>query len=250
MHFWSDNSATVAPQIMAALEEANQGVVKSYGADAISARLGELFSQVFEKEVAVLPVPTGTAANALALALLAPPFGAIFCHRESDIHLHACGAPEFYTGGAKLMPIDGPHGKLEPNPVAAAIAELPAGFVHNVQSAAISVAQATECGTVYERQELAALAALARTHELGFHIDGARFANAVTALGCHPAEITWQAGRRHGRGGGRLLRPGARRAAGLSIQARRASRLEDALSRRATRGVSKGRLVAGERAPC
>jgi threonine aldolase len=194
MHFWSDNSATVAPQIMAALEEANQGVVKSYGADAISARLGELFSQVFEKEVAVLPVPTGTAANALALALLAPPFGAIFCHRESDIHLHACGAPEFYTGGAKLMPIDGPHGKLEPNPVAAAIAELPAGFVHNVQSAAISVAQATECGTVYERQELAALAALARTHELGFHIDGARFANAVTALGCHPAEITWQAG--------------------------------------------------------
>ncbi len=194
MRFWSDNSATVAPQIMAALAEANEGAVKSYGGDAISERLGEAFSRVFEKEVTVLPVATGTAANALALALLSPSYGAICCHRESDIHLHACGAPEFYTGGAKLVPLDGPHGKLEPAAVAAAIAELPAGFVHNVQPAAISVAQATECGTVYSPDELAALAAVARKHKLGFHLDGARFANAVAGLDCSPAEITWQAG--------------------------------------------------------
>lgn len=194
MLFWSDNQATVCPEILAAVERANQGAAKAYGADAVSERLNAAFSAVFEAEVAVFPVATGTAANGLAMALLAPSYGAVFCHEDADIHSHACGAPEFYTGGAKLVPVGGAQGRIAADALDAAIDAHPVGFVHGVQPAAVTVAQATECGTVYEARTLTELGAVARDRGLGFHIDGARFANAVAATGASPADLTWRAG--------------------------------------------------------
>jgi len=194
MLFWSDNQATVCPEILAAVERANEGAAKAYGADAISAGLNARFSVVFETDVAVFPVATGTAANALAMALLAPSYGAVFCHEEADIHTHACGASEFYTGGAKLVPVGGADGRVDVDAMTAAIDAHPVGFVHGVQLAAITVAQATECGTVYDADALGTLGAIAQDRGLGFHIDGARFANAVASTGASPADLTWRVG--------------------------------------------------------
>ncbi len=192
MKFWSDNSTAVAPEIMEAPIKANQGVATAYGADEATDRLAGLFSELFETDVSVFPVATGTAGYALALALLAPPYGAILCHRDSEVNVHSCGAPEFYTGGARVVAVDGDAGKLDIAEVTAAIDRFPKGFVHSPQPAALSVAQSTEFGTVYRPSELAALGAIARQHELRFHMDGARFANAVAFLGCTPADITWR----------------------------------------------------------
>jgi len=194
MLFWSDNQATVCPEILAAVERANEGAAKAYGADRISARLNALFSEVFETDVTVFPVAIGTAANALAMALLARSYGAVFCHEEADIHTHACGAPEFYTGGAKMVPVGGAEGRVDAAALTAAIDAHPVGFVHGVQPAAITVAQATECGTVYDAGALAELGVIARDRGLGFHIDGARSANAVVSTGASPADLTWRAG--------------------------------------------------------
>ena len=192
--FWSDNQTEVAPEIMAALAAANRGAAKAYGEDAISGRLDALFSALFETEVAVFPVATGTAANALALSRLAPRFGAIFCHPEAHIHVDECGAAEFYTGGAKLIPVAGAHGRLDAEGLAQALREFRVGAVHQVQPAAVSLTQATERGTVYSLAELAAIAEVAAAHRLGVHMDGARFANAVVHLGCSPADASWRAG--------------------------------------------------------
>jgi threonine aldolase len=138
----------------------------------------------------VFPVATGTAANALALATLTPVWGAIYCHADSHIQTDECGAPEFFAGGAKLLPLPGADAKLAPGTVEAAMIEQ--GVVHHVQPAAISISQATEAGTLYRPEEVAALGA--RRYGLALHMDGARFANAVAALGCSPAELTWRAG--------------------------------------------------------
>ena len=194
MYFWSDNQTAVAPEIMAALAEANSGAAKAYGEDAITERLAKAFSEIFEIDVAVFPLATGTAANALALTLLSPPYGAIYCHPEAHIQVDECGAPEFYTGGGKLVPVAGADGKFDAPALRARLGELEPGFVHHVQAAALSVTQATECGTVYKPAELAALAEVAAEHKLGFHMDGARFANAVVHLALSPAELTWRAG--------------------------------------------------------
>ena len=194
MNFASDNVTGVAPEIFAALEAANQGDAMPYGEDAWTERLTAQFSELFETEVAVFPVATGTAANALALALLAPPYGAIYCHHEAHVAVHECGAPEFYTGGAKLVPLAGAHGKLAPETVAAQLGLPGRGIDHYVQPAALSLSQATEAGTVYLPDEVAALCEVARAHQIGVHMDGARFANAVAALGCAPADLTWRAG--------------------------------------------------------
>lgn len=192
MNFASDNVAGVSPAIMEAIAAANTGAAMPYGADAISARLEKRFAEIFEHEVAVFPVATGTAANALALAAVAPSWGAIFCHDDAHIATDECGAPEFFTAGAKLVTLPGKDGKLWPAAIADRLGGT--GVVHNVQPAAISISQQSEAGTHYRAEEIAALSALARSHGLALHMDGARFANAVAGLGATPAAITWRAG--------------------------------------------------------
>lgn len=192
MDFRSDNTSGVLPEIMAALSAANRGTASSYGADSITEILTRRFSELFERDVAVFPVATGTAANVLALAALTPPWGVIYCHEAAHIAVDECAAPEFYTGGAQLARLPGSYGKIEPDVLAAHIAG--AGVVHHAQPAAISLSQASEAGTVYTPAETAAIADVARRHRLGVHVDGARFANAIAHLGCSPADLTWRAG--------------------------------------------------------
>ncbi|MEQ8968689.1 MAG: beta-eliminating lyase-related protein [Azospirillaceae bacterium] len=195
MIFQSDNVSGAAPEILDALARGMVGTAVSYGADPATARLEAALAEVFETEdLAVLPIATGSAANALALALLCPPWGAIYNEAHAHIAVDECGAPEFYTGGAKLVGLAGDHGKLAPGDLEDALAASGKGDVHQVQPAALSLTQATECGTVYTVAEVAALAAVARAHGLGVHMDGARFANAVAATGAAPADLTWRAG--------------------------------------------------------
>ena len=192
--FASDNVAPVAPEVMAALARVNVGTVHSYGDDPETQRLTTLAREVFETELVIYPVATGTAANALALAVLVPPFGAVYCHETAHINTDECGAPEFFTGGAKLLALASPDGKLSAGQLAAPVAHAREMGVHHVLPAAVSISQATEWGTVYQPDELKALTAAAHAHGLHVHMDGARFANAVAHLGCTPAEASWQSG--------------------------------------------------------
>jgi threonine aldolase len=193
MRFYSDNTATACPEVMAALAEVNHGHEKAYGDDAWTQRLDQALGAFFGTEVRAFAVATGTAANALSLATLTPPYGAVFTHEEAHIVRDECGAPEFFSGGARLALVAGDHGKLSAESLEAALGANPVS-VHSVQPAALSLTQATEFGTVYRPGEIAALTAVARRHGLKVHMDGARFANAVAFLGCHPADITWRAG--------------------------------------------------------
>jgi threonine aldolase len=192
MRFFSDNAAPACPEVMAALAEANR-LDAAYDGDGWSARLDGAFSELFGTEVAALWVATGTAANALALAALCPPFGSIICHCDAHIQNDECGAPEFYTHGAKLLLADGIGAKLDPESVNAAL-DLVRSDVHQNQPAALSITNATEYGLVYTPDEVAALGALCRARGLAFHMDGARFANAVARTGASPAELSWKAG--------------------------------------------------------
>ncbi len=194
MNFKSDNTAPAAPEVLAALARVNDGVAGNYGDDHVTERLKAKLSALFEKEVAVFPVATGTAANALSLAALTPPHGAVFCHEGAHIHVDECGAPEFYSQGAKLVPLKGAHGKVTPEAVKAAFALHQRGVVHHAQPATISITQATELGTVYTNAEVEALARFAKTERLALHMDGARLANAIVHLKCTPAQATWKAG--------------------------------------------------------
>jgi threonine aldolase len=194
VNFASDNTAPASPAILAALVQANQGAVPSYGADALTARVRARLAEVFEHEVVVHPVATGTAANALALATLVHPYGAVICAEESHISTDECGAPEFYTGGAKLITLPSADGKLVPAQIDAVVARARDGGVHHVLPEAVSITQATEWGTVYAAAEVAALGAVCRTHGLRLHMDGARFGNALVHAGVSPAELTWRAG--------------------------------------------------------
>lgn len=192
MRFFSDNAAPVHPSVFAAMAAADH-VDTAYDGDALSRALDARFSDLFGRPVTALWVPTGTAANALALAALCPPYGGILCHRDSHIQNDEGGAPEFYTHGAKLMLVDGPGAKLTPDAVRAA-ADAIANDVHRVQPHAVSITNATEYGCVYTPAEVAALGALAKGRGWRFHMDGARFANAVVTLGCTPAQLTCDAG--------------------------------------------------------
>ncbi len=194
MDFTSDNAAGAAPEILDALTRANDGTAASYGADDVTARLTRRFSELFECEVAVFPVVTGTAANALALAALTPSHGAVICHELAHVHVDECGAPEMFSGGAKLVPVGGASAKIDPHALAAALASLPAGVVHHVQPSALTITQSTEMGSVYSVSEIEALVDVARGRGLHVHMDGARFANALTALDLPPAAATWKAG--------------------------------------------------------
>jgi threonine aldolase len=160
----------------------------------VSAKLNDRFSEVFETKVTVFPIGSGTAANALALSTLTPPYGAIYCHGAGHIHTSEAGATELLTGGAKLLPLEGDRFRLQASSVASALATAGFGIRNRSQPTAVSLTQATEFGTVYRLDELAAIADVARSHRLKIHMDGARFANALVTLGCSPAAATWRVG--------------------------------------------------------
>ena len=192
MRFFSDNAAPVHPAVMQAMADANH-VDTAYDGDQWSARLDAAFSAVFGRDVAVLWVATGTSANCLALASLVQPHQGVICHREAHIEVDECGAPGFYTAGAKLMLVEGEGAKVTPETVEACLNGI-RNDVHQVQAAALSITNATEYGMVYSPAEVAALGALCHDRGLGLHMDGARFANAVATLGCAPADVTVNAG--------------------------------------------------------
>ncbi len=193
MNFGSDNVYGVHPAIMDAVVAANSGTQASYGSDDFTCRAQDQLSELFECELDAFLVLTGTAANSLCLSTMAPPYGAIVCHGDAHILVDECGAPELFTGGAKLIGINDPLGKLQPG----SIEQVLDGFVrgeHDPKPAAISLTQATELGTVYAVDEIAAVGELAHGRGMKLHMDGARFANALVSLGCTPAEMTWKAG--------------------------------------------------------
>ena len=193
MNFCSDNVTGASPEIVDAIMRANEGAAMPYGDDSVTDRLRQRFNEVFETEVTVFPVATGTAANALSLAVLTPSHGAVLCHEESHAWEDECGAPEFYSG-AKLVPLGGDHSKLDPTILETALGHFQIGFEHHVQPATVTLSQATESGTIYDVDEIKAISGLCRERGLKLHMDGARFANALETLGCSPAEATWRAG--------------------------------------------------------
>ena len=192
MRFFSDNAASVCQPVLDAMAAANRADT-AYDGDSLSKGLDDAFGALFGTPVTALWVATGTAANSLALAALCPPYGGVVCHRDAHIQNDECGAPEFFTHGAKLHLADGDGAKLTPESVTTVLDAI-ANDVHRVQPRALSITNATEYGRVYAPDEVVALGSLARARGLGFHMDGARFANAVAHLGCDPADLTWRAG--------------------------------------------------------
>jgi threonine aldolase len=191
--FASDNTAGGAPAILAAVMLATFGQEPPYGTDSWTSSARRRFSEIFDRDVDVLPVSTGSAANALSLATLTPPWGGVLCHRDSHINNDECGAPEFFTGGAKLIALGGENAKIDADELQAAV-HRKVGDVHSVQPSVLSLTQATETGAVYAPAEIRHLAGIAKHAGLRVHMDGARFANALAALDCDPAEVTWRAG--------------------------------------------------------
>jgi len=195
MFFASDNAGPVAPEIMAALARANEGYAMPYGEDAIMGRVTARLREIFEApEAAVYLVATGTAANALSLACLTRPWQAVYCHREAHVEEDECGAPEFFTGGSKLVLLDGDGARIDPAKLHHVVSTAADRGVHGVQRGALSITQTTELGTVYSLAEIRALCDIAKSFDMPVHMDGARFANALVSLGCTPAEMTWKAG--------------------------------------------------------
>jgi threonine aldolase len=190
--FASDNTASICPPAWAALAEANADTDVSYGDDKWTRRLVQRVREIFEKDCEVFLIFNGTAANALTLAHLCRSYHAVICHENAHSHTDECGAPEFFSGGTKLIPIRGRNGKLELETIESAL--LRHGDVHSSKPRVISVTQATELGTVYQRDEIERICEFARRNSLFVHMDGARFANAIAALGCSPKAITWEAG--------------------------------------------------------
>ncbi|WP_323767823.1 threonine aldolase family protein [Marinovum sp.] len=194
MFFASDNTGPVHPRVMQALVQANEGHVPSYGSDDLTRAVETRIREVFEApEAAVYLVATGTTANALALACLSRPWDTVFCTPEAHVQVDECNAPEFYTGGAKLTLV-GKADRMTPPELDAALVHHGSGDVHIAQSGPVTLTQVTENGRLYTLDELRALCDLARRHGSPVHLDGARFANAVAALGCTPAEMTWKLG--------------------------------------------------------
>jgi threonine aldolase len=193
-NFRSDNEAPVAAAIWEALEQSNRGPAHAYAADEWSRKLDAAFSELFGTDVVVLPVATGTVANSIALAAGSPPWGAVFCHRMAHVYCDESGAPEFFGNGLRLVPVDGPDGKIGRDGLTAAIRGAEGHGVHSYAPAALTLTQSTEAGSVYQPEELRSLCEIARTHGMRTHLDGARFANAVAHLGCHPGDVSWRAG--------------------------------------------------------
>ncbi|MBN3851872.1 low specificity L-threonine aldolase [Paraburkholderia sp. Ac-20340] len=191
--FTSDNIAGASPEVIEALVAASTGQANPYGADPYTASVERRLCEIFEREVDVLLVPTGTAANALCLSAMSPPWGNIYCHASSHINNDECGAPAFYTNGAKLVSVDGPAAKMDPAKLLEA-ASAKVGDVHSTQPACASITQATEEGSVYTLAEIEAIGDACKAANIRLHMDGSRFANALVSQDCSPAEMTWKAG--------------------------------------------------------
>ena len=191
--FTSDNIAGASPEIIEAILNANVGQALPYGNDETSKRVEALFGELFEHPVQIFPVTTGTAANALCLAALTKPWSAILGHRDSHINHDECGAPEFFSSGAKLLAIGGEHAKIDAAQLEHALTQK-IGDVHTVQPSCVSITQATEVGSIYSLDEIERIGTLCKQHGVGLHMDGARFANALATLDCSPADMTWRAG--------------------------------------------------------
>jgi threonine aldolase len=194
MNFASDNTAPMAPAILDAIVKANAGYALGYGNDDWTHGVERRLSEIFEREVAAFLVPTGTAANALALAQIAPPWGVVFCHAESHIATDECGAPEFFGGGFKLAGLPGAGARIAPETLQTALAGYGDHSPHQMVASALSITQATEAGTIYRTDEIAALCDAAKQRGLAVHMDGARFANALVRLNATPAQMTWRSG--------------------------------------------------------
>ena len=190
--FASDNVAGACPEVLDAIIKANDGDSTPYGNDQISTELQDKFSEIFEKEVIVFPTASGTAANALALATMTPSFGNVYCHKLSHINTDECGAPEFYTGGGKLVTLNGVKGKITAEELDQAISGK--GIVHHTQPSSVSITQVCETGEVYQLDEIKKISEVTHKHNLNIHMDGARFANALVSLNATPAEMTWKSG--------------------------------------------------------
>jgi threonine aldolase len=194
MFFASDNWAGAHPKIATSLSTHASGFSTAYGDGDLDRAVYEKFSEIFEREVAVFFVATGTAANSLSLAAYNRPGGVSFCHREAHVMEDECGAPEYFSGGARLRAVDGPLGRMNPGNLEKAISHFEPEFVHAGQPIAVSITQATEVGTVYSLAEIDAISAVAKKRNLPLHMDGARFANALASLETTPAEMTWKRG--------------------------------------------------------
>ncbi len=192
-NFRSDNVAGIDPAILDAIANANKGPANAYGGDDCTKGLTKKFSELFETEVTVLPVALGTAANALSLSAVTPPWGAIYAHEKAHILMDECNAPELYSGGARLIGLPGEHGKMKVETLATALKQALRG-VHHAKPSAVSLTQLTESGTAYSVDEVKAFGALCKKENLALHMDGSRLGNAIAGLGCTPAEITWKAG--------------------------------------------------------
>jgi threonine aldolase len=243
MNFASDNIVGASAPVLQALMQANSGAMAAYGGDEITKRVKARFAEIFEREVSVFFVATGTAANALSLASAVPPYGLCVCHKEAHVIDDECGAPEFYMHGAKLAGLPGTGAKLKAEDVDAYLRGL-SKSVKQMPPKALSISQVTECGTVYSLAEIEALGAVCREHGLSFHMDGARFANALVSLGSSPAEMTWKRGVD-------ILSFGATKNGGLMAEAIVVFKpeLAEALDYRAKRAgqiVSKGRLISAQ----
>ncbi|MGN6464159.1 MAG: threonine aldolase family protein [Rhizobiaceae bacterium] len=194
MHFASDNWAGAHPNISENLTRQAAGFMAAYGTSDLDKAVERTFSEIFEREVAVFFVATGTAANSLAVTAMSRPGGVAFAHREAHMIEDECGAPEYLSGGTRLHPVDGKLGRMDPRKLAAAIRHFDPAFVHAGRPVGVSVTQSTEIGTVYSLAELDAIAGVCRDNCLPLHMDGARFANALVSLGTTPAEMTWKRG--------------------------------------------------------
>jgi threonine aldolase len=190
----SDNTGRAAPEILEALVRANTGTALGYGADEWTARLQERFRELFETPVRVFPVATGTAANALSLAAASPSWGLVYCSEAAHINTAEANAAGFFGGGLKLVPVAGPHGRVDPDAFARSLAAIQPGQLHRGQPAAVNITQASDVGTAYPLAEIRAVAEIAKRRRLKVHMDGARFANALARLECSPAEMSWRAG--------------------------------------------------------
>lgn len=194
MNFRSDNESPAAPEIMTAVNAANSGYSKSYAEDDWSNRLDQAFSALFETDVAVLPVSTGTVANSIGLACLSPPWGSVYCHADSHILQDEGGAPEFYGHGLRIVGVEGENGRIDPKGLRESLLGNEAMGIHSYVPSALSLTNCTEAGTVYQPADVAALCRVAAGSYMPVHMDGARIANAIATLRCSPADISWKAG--------------------------------------------------------
>ncbi|PLU53640.1 low specificity L-threonine aldolase [Sinorhizobium medicae] len=194
MIFSSDNWAGAHPAIAESLVTHAAGYASAYGTSELDRTVEKKFSEIFEKDVAVFFVGTGTAANALALSSANRAGGIAFCHREAHVNVDECGAPSFFSHGARLCPVGGERGRMDPAKLEAGIRRFPKENVHGGQPMAVTLTQATESGTVYSLDQIESIGSVATAHELPLHMDGARFANALVSLGTTPAEMTWKRG--------------------------------------------------------